>query len=111
MKQDMAITKRDMTGKVVVITGATSGIGQVAAENLAGMGARIVQVARDRARGGEARQERRLAVAIASPDRGDAARGGDLRIGRPQGAGFRRVHASLTKAGGGGEPAESVITS
>lgn len=38
-------------GKVVVITGATSGIGQVAAEQLAGMGARIVQVARDRERG------------------------------------------------------------
>jgi NAD(P)-dependent dehydrogenase (short-subunit alcohol dehydrogenase family) len=40
-----------MQGKVVVITGATSGIGQVAAERLAGMGARLVLVARDRARG------------------------------------------------------------
>jgi NAD(P)-dependent dehydrogenase (short-subunit alcohol dehydrogenase family) len=40
-----------MQGKVVVITGATSGIGQVAAEKLAAMGARIVAVARDRARG------------------------------------------------------------
>jgi NAD(P)-dependent dehydrogenase (short-subunit alcohol dehydrogenase family) len=40
----------DMSGKVVVITGATSGIGLVAAESLAGMGARIVLVARDRAR-------------------------------------------------------------
>ena len=40
-----------MKGKVVVITGATSGIGQVAAEKLAGMGARIVQVARSRERG------------------------------------------------------------
>jgi len=39
-----------MTGKTVVITGASSGIGQVAAEALAGMGARIVLVARDRAR-------------------------------------------------------------
>jgi NAD(P)-dependent dehydrogenase (short-subunit alcohol dehydrogenase family) len=38
-------------GKVVVITGATSGIGQVAAEGLAGMGARLVLVARDKARG------------------------------------------------------------
>ncbi|HEV8129681.1 MAG TPA: SDR family NAD(P)-dependent oxidoreductase [Acidobacteriota bacterium] len=36
-----------MQGKVVVITGATSGIGQVAAERLAGMGPRIVLVARD----------------------------------------------------------------
>jgi retinol dehydrogenase 12 len=41
----------DMKDKVIVITGATSGIGQVAAEKLAGMGARIVQVARDRQRG------------------------------------------------------------
>jgi len=40
-----------MAGKVVVITGATSGIGQVAAEALAGMGARIVQVARNKERG------------------------------------------------------------
>ena len=40
-----------MTGKVVVITGATSGIGQVAAERLASMGARMVLVARDQSRG------------------------------------------------------------
>src|SRR5882724_5287222 len=39
-----------MKGKVVVITGGTSGIGQVAAEKLAGMGARIVIVARDKVR-------------------------------------------------------------
>jgi NAD(P)-dependent dehydrogenase (short-subunit alcohol dehydrogenase family) len=45
---------QDMKGKVVVITGATSGIGQVAAESLAGMGARIVQIARDRGRGEQA---------------------------------------------------------
>jgi NAD(P)-dependent dehydrogenase (short-subunit alcohol dehydrogenase family) len=40
-----------MRGKVVVITGATSGIGQGAAETLASMGGRIVQIARDRVRG------------------------------------------------------------
>jgi NAD(P)-dependent dehydrogenase (short-subunit alcohol dehydrogenase family) len=40
-----------MARKVVVITGATSGIGQIAAEKLAGMGARIIQVARDPSRG------------------------------------------------------------
>ena len=40
-----------MKGKVVVITGATSGIGEVAAQRLASMGARIVLVARDAARG------------------------------------------------------------
>jgi NAD(P)-dependent dehydrogenase (short-subunit alcohol dehydrogenase family) len=46
-----------MQGKVVVITGGTSGIGQVAAEQLASKGARLVLVARDRARG-EATLER-----------------------------------------------------
>jgi NAD(P)-dependent dehydrogenase (short-subunit alcohol dehydrogenase family) len=40
-----------MQGKVVVITGGTSGIGQVAAERLAAMGARIVLVARSKKRG------------------------------------------------------------
>ncbi len=39
-----------MRGKVVVITGGTSGIGQVAAEQLAGMGARIILVARSEER-------------------------------------------------------------
>jgi NAD(P)-dependent dehydrogenase (short-subunit alcohol dehydrogenase family) len=38
-------------GQVCVITGATSGIGQVAAENLARRGVRLVLVARDRQRG------------------------------------------------------------
>jgi len=36
-----------MDGKVIVISGATSGIGQVAVEKLARMGARIVFIARD----------------------------------------------------------------
>lgn len=40
-----------MQGKVVVITGATSGIGEAAAGELARMGARLVLVARDRSRG------------------------------------------------------------
>jgi NAD(P)-dependent dehydrogenase (short-subunit alcohol dehydrogenase family) len=39
-----------MDGKTVVITGGTSGIGEVAAETLAKMGARIVLVARDKSR-------------------------------------------------------------
>ncbi len=39
-----------MQGKVIVITGGTSGIGQVAAERFASMGARIVLIARSQSR-------------------------------------------------------------
>lgn len=39
-----------MKGKTVVITGGTSGIGEVAAEKLAEMGARIVLIARSKSR-------------------------------------------------------------
>jgi NAD(P)-dependent dehydrogenase (short-subunit alcohol dehydrogenase family) len=53
---------KPMRGKTVVITGATSGIGQVAAEKLAGMGARMVLVARDKTRG-EAEMARLRAIA------------------------------------------------
>ncbi len=40
-----------MKGKTVVITGGTSGIGEIAAERLAEMGARIVLIARSKSRG------------------------------------------------------------
>ena len=40
-----------MQGKTVVITGSTSGIGEIAAERLAQMGARIVLIARSKSRG------------------------------------------------------------
>src|SRR3954463_16511105 len=43
-----------MQGKTVIITGATSGIGEVAAVRLAEKGARIVFTARDKARAGDA---------------------------------------------------------
>ena len=42
-----------MRGKTVVVTGATSGIGEVAADRLAQDGARIVFIARDPARGAQ----------------------------------------------------------
>ena len=51
-----------MQGKTVVITGATSGIGEVAAYSLAQQGARIVLIARDRARG-EATMKRLESIA------------------------------------------------
>jgi NAD(P)-dependent dehydrogenase (short-subunit alcohol dehydrogenase family) len=45
-----------MTGKTCLITGASSGIGLEAARTLAGLGARVLMVARDRGRGEAARQ-------------------------------------------------------
>jgi NAD(P)-dependent dehydrogenase (short-subunit alcohol dehydrogenase family) len=48
-----------MKDKVVVITGATSGIGEVAADRLAQKGARIVFVARDQHKGEEMRKHLR----------------------------------------------------
>lgn len=40
----------DMTGRVAIVTGASSGIGRAAAATLAGMGARVLATARDRGR-------------------------------------------------------------
>ena len=48
-----------MQDKVVVISGATSGIGRVAAAKLAAMGARIVFIARDRVRANDTLDELR----------------------------------------------------
>ena len=44
------MSEPSVRGKVVVITGAITGIGRIAAERLAEQGARIVMVARDRER-------------------------------------------------------------
>jgi NAD(P)-dependent dehydrogenase (short-subunit alcohol dehydrogenase family) len=63
-----------MRDKVVVITGGTSGIGQVAAERLAGMGARVVLVARSQARADETLARLRSA----GPDAQHAAHLADL---------------------------------
>jgi retinol dehydrogenase 12 len=55
-----------MEGKTVVVTGGTSGIGEVAAVDLAEQGARIVLVARDRARADATLEKLRAANASAT---------------------------------------------
>jgi NAD(P)-dependent dehydrogenase (short-subunit alcohol dehydrogenase family) len=91
-----------MDGKVIVMTGATSGIGQIAAERLADMGARLVIVARDRARG-----ERVLADLVArTPGRGHSIHYADLsrlkevkRVARDIAAVESRIDVLVNNAG------------
>jgi NAD(P)-dependent dehydrogenase (short-subunit alcohol dehydrogenase family) len=79
-----------MQGKVIVMSGATSGIGEVAAVRLAAQGARLVLIARDRARG-EATLARLRASA---PDPGHVIHYADLSAL----AETRRVAAAIAAA-------------
>jgi NAD(P)-dependent dehydrogenase (short-subunit alcohol dehydrogenase family) len=91
-----------MHGKIVVITGATSGIGEVAAERLAEMGATILFIARDRARA-EATLKR-LAAKGAAPHRfyeADLSRIAEMeRVGAEIAADAPRVDVLVNNAGG-----------
>src|ERR1700730_3335222 len=53
----MPIVNTSMQGKICMVTGANSGIGKATALALAQMGATVVMVCRDRARGEQARSE------------------------------------------------------
>src|SRR2546423_8183804 len=53
----MPTVKSSMQGKICMVTGANSGIGKATALALAQMGATVVMVCRDRARGEEAQRE------------------------------------------------------
>jgi retinol dehydrogenase 12 len=90
-------------GKTVVITGATSGIGQVAAERLAQMGARLVLVARDRARG----EHTMARLATIAPGVSHAIHYADLsrlaemkRVGAAIAAAEPRIDVLINNAGG-----------
>src|ERR1700744_1095522 len=54
----------DLTGKTIVITGTSSGIGREAARVLAGIGAEVVMIARNAAKNAEAAAE----IEVRQPD-------------------------------------------
>ncbi len=91
-----------MQGTVVVITGATSGIGEVAARRLAGMGARIVLIARDKTRGEAALTRLRSASTGVSHSihYGDLSRISEMkRLAREIAAAEPRIDVLINNAG------------
>jgi NAD(P)-dependent dehydrogenase (short-subunit alcohol dehydrogenase family) len=90
-----------MQGKVVVMTGATSGIGEVAAERLAEAGATILFVARDRARADATLQ--RLRAKSDAPHRfhlADLSRLSEMkRVGAEIAAATPRIDVLVNNAG------------
>ncbi|HVB25084.1 MAG TPA: SDR family oxidoreductase [Ktedonobacteraceae bacterium] len=57
MKKENEMPTREMHGKICLVTGATSGIGKATAHGLAQMGATVVMVSRNRAKGEAVQQE------------------------------------------------------
>ena len=91
-----------MRDKVVVITGATSGIGAVAADLLAQKGARIVFVARDRDRGEKLRRHLRAVAAHAdhAPHYADLTRLSDMqRVAEEIAAAEAHIDVLINNAG------------
>jgi NAD(P)-dependent dehydrogenase (short-subunit alcohol dehydrogenase family) len=94
--------KAGMQGKVVVITGATPGIGLIGAERLAKLGARLVIIARDRGRA-ESALARLRAANGAMPHRAhyaDLSRLAEIkRVGAEISAAEPRVDVLINNAG------------
>ena len=53
----MAYEQQDMVGRICMVTGANRGIGRATAQGLANLGATVILVCRDRAKGDQARKE------------------------------------------------------
>ena len=91
-----------LEGKICVVTGATSGIGLVTAERLGAMGARVVLVGRDPAKGEAAllRVRRRAPQVQAEIHYADLARLEDVRrLGAALAAALPRVDMLVNNAG------------
>jgi len=93
----------NLHGKVIVMTGATSGLGRAASETLAEMGARMVLIARDDARG----QATLAALQAKRPDAGHRVYLADLsilaetkRVADEIAAGGQRIDVLINNAGG-----------
>ena len=90
----------DLTGRRAVVTGATSGLGEVTAVELARHGAHVVLTARDAARGAEAASRVR-----------DAAPGASVEVGALDLADLSSVRAFATRVvdGEDGEPLDLLV--
>jgi NAD(P)-dependent dehydrogenase (short-subunit alcohol dehydrogenase family) len=96
------VGERDMDGRVVLVTGATSGIGRATAEALAGKGATVVIGARDAERGERVREELvqrsqndRISVLVADL----APRRGPQELATAYRAQFERLDVLINNAG------------
>lgn len=93
----------DLTGKVIAVTGANSGIGKVTARGLAGMGATVVMVCRSQERGEAALAD--IKASTGSPDVHlmlcDLSSQADIRRFADEfKAGFDRLDVLVNNAGG-----------
>lgn len=95
--------ERTMQGKTAMVTGASTGIGKETARALAGMGARVVMVSRDRARGEAALDEVRAESAKGEVELmlADLSTQREVRrLAREAEAGHERLEVLINNAGG-----------
>jgi NAD(P)-dependent dehydrogenase (short-subunit alcohol dehydrogenase family) len=90
-----------MSGKVCVVTGATSGIGLEVARGLAAMGARVVMVGRNPSKASAAAEDvRRTATGTVDVELADFASLGEVRsLARRLEAAYPRIDVLLSNAG------------
>jgi retinol dehydrogenase-14 len=96
------MTASSMTGKTVVVTGGTSGIGRATATGLAALGARVAITGRERERGEQAAREIRISTG-ADVDVFIADLSSQAQVRRLAGellAAYRRIDVLVNNAGG-----------